>query len=62
MDSCKVLIHICNTFIDLNECNGTTPCRDNSTCRNTEPGYQCLCPAGREYDYQNNVCQGKMNQ
>ena len=50
----------CYTFVDINECSAVSnPCKDGSTCTNTDGGHQCGCPAGKEYDYENNICKGK---
>ena len=47
-------------LVDLDECTTSSPCGSGSTCTNTVGGYKCDCPVGREYDYQNNVCTGKL--
>ena len=41
------------------ECPDPNPCKNGSSCVNAFGGYQCHCPIGQEYDYQNNLCQGK---
>ena len=46
-------------FEDINECDESNPCKDGSTCSNTEGGHRCICPPGYEYDSQNNICSGE---
>ena len=47
-------------IVDLDECTVSNPCGNGSLCTNTVGGYKCDCSAGLEYDYQNNVCIGKL--
>ena len=50
------MIHFLNTvsvmfWVDINECSaGTDMCASNSTCTNTEGGYNCSCDTGYHGD------------
>lgn len=32
--------------VDIDECYEMMPCQNGGKCRNTEPGYRCLCKEG----------------
>ena len=46
-----------NYTIDIDECNETHTCRENSSCTNTIGSYDCVCDEG--YKKIDNICQGK---
>ena len=44
-------------FVDIDECNTTSPCEEN--CTNTAGSYQCSCGGGRTLSVDDSSCLGE---
>ena len=53
----QICIEFSIDIVDINECNGTTPC--DQLCMNTVGSYECGCSSGYELQQDGQTCEGQ---